>query len=102
MAQYFSGEYNYDLSNENFENWFKTVIKNTKMFPNLNELNHGNGFETENYSGYKLSLLAVKYLYDRLSMEEFKKLMHNTDDILRYGSTVFNDAISYYNDKYKE
>lgn len=96
MAQYFSGEYNYDLSNENFENWFKTVIKNTKMFPNLNE------FETENYSGYRLSLLAVKYLYDKLSIEEFKKLMHNTDGILRYGSTVLNDAISYYNDKYKK
>lgn len=66
------------------------------MFPNLNELNHGNEFETENYSGYSLSLLAVKYLYDKLSIEEFKKLMHNTDGILRYGSTVLNDAISYY------
>lgn len=100
MAQFFSGEFNKELSSENFYNWFKTVVSNTKEIPELNNLKHGNNFETENYSGYRLSLLAVKYLYEVLSLEEFKKLMHNTDDIIKYGNHVLDEAINYYNKKY--
>lgn len=72
---------------------------NTKEIPNLNDLSHENGFETEDYSGYKLSLIAVKYLYEKLSLKEFKTLMHNTDDIQKYGKTVLNDAINHYKEQ---
>lgn len=100
MAQLFSGEYSRELSDENFYIWFKMLIDNTKEIPNLNNLSHNGNFETDNYSGYKLSLLAVKYLYETLGYDEFKKLMHNTDDIIKYGNSVVNDAINYYNSKF--
>lgn len=99
MAQLFSGEYSRELSDENFYTWFKMLIENTKEIPNLNDLSHNGSFETDAYSGYKLSLLAVKYLYETLGYDGFKKLMHNTDDIIKYGNCVVNDAINYYNSK---
>jgi hypothetical protein len=99
MAQLFSGEYSDNLSDENFENWFKEVVQNTKAIPNLNELTHGNMFETEDYSGYKLSLLSVKYLFDILTIDEFKNLMHDTEKIKEYGNIVIESAFKYYNEK---
>lgn len=99
MAQFFSCECDEELSDKNFCNWFKLLINNSKEIPNLNDLNHRTGFETKNYSGYKLSLLSVKYLYETLPLFEFKKLMHNPDEIITYGATVLNDAINYYNEK---
>ena len=102
MAQFFSGQYSKELSVENFSEWFNLLMNSTKEFPNLNNLKHGNEFETEKYSGYRLSLLAVAYLYEILALEDFKKLMHNTDDIIKYGNTVLSDAICYYNEKYNK
>jgi hypothetical protein len=101
MAQLFSGENNNNLSSENFEKWFNMVIAKTKVIPNLNELNHGNGFETEDYSGYHLSLLSVKYLFDILPAQEFKNLMHDTEKINEYGKIVVESAFKYYNEKLK-
>lgn len=102
MAQFFSGEYDYELSDKYFENWFKTLVKDTKIIPNLNDLDHGSEFETSNYSGYKLSLLAVKYLYDTMTFDSFKVLMYNPDDIIEIGSKVLTDAFKYYNNKYNK
>lgn len=96
MAQYFSGENEKILSKESFEIWFNYVLKRNKEIPNLNTLEHGINFETNDYSGYNLSLLSVKYLYETLGHNEFKKLMHNNDRILEYGETVARDAIKYY------
>jgi hypothetical protein len=102
MAQFFSGEYDFLLKNEEFENWFNYVLQKTLEVPNLNELDHGKNFETDKYSGYKLSLLAVKYLYEILGFEEFKKLMHDNKRIIEYGNTVARDAIKYYKNKMQD
>lgn len=96
MAQLFSGEYDKDLSCENFYVWFENLIEMTKEIPNLNDLNHNGNFETDRYSGYKLSLLAVKYLYEILGYDKFKELMYNTDDIIEYGNDIVEEAINYY------
>lgn len=97
MAQFFSGECACELSDKNFNDWFKTTIELTKEIPNLNNMNHKNGFVTEKYNGYKLSLIAVKFLYETMTLEEFKKLLHNKDKIIEYGNTILNNAIDYYN-----
>ncbi len=97
MAQLFSSEYDYFLSLENFDSWFKQLIRRTKKIPNLNEINHGMLFETDEYSLYDLSLLAVKYLYETLSFLEFKSLMSDSKKIREYGDFVLNEAIKYYN-----
>lgn len=99
MAQLFSGENDNNLSEEKFNKWFDYVLNRSLEIPNLNELKHGTSFENEKYSGYNLSLLSVKYLYDTLGHEEFKELMHDNDRIIEYGETVVQDAIDYYQNK---
>ena len=95
MAQFFSGEYSY-LNEKDFKEWFRELISNTKKIPSLNNLNHKTGFETDEYSGYKLSFLAVKYLFERLGFEEFKSLIKDEKRILNYGESVLEEAIDYY------
>lgn len=96
MAQLFSGEYNELFDNDTFENWLNNFVESTKEIPNLNDLKHGTSFENDKYSGYKLSLLAVKYLFDTLDFEEFKMLIQDTDKIESYGSNIIDDAIIWY------
>lgn len=98
MAQLFSGENDYNLSDKNFNKWFDYVLEETKEIPCINELAHGYSFKNEKYDGYNLCLLSVKYLYDTLGLDEFKKLMHDNDKIIEYGKTVVQDAINYYQD----
>ena len=100
MAQLFSGENNYLLNDDNFIKWFKYLIDTTKVIPNLNDLKHGSSFVNEEYNGYKLSLLAVKYLYDNLDFEDFKMLLYDTKRVEEYGLNVLNEAICFYKDKF--
>lgn len=95
MAQYFSRNKMSGVSND-FINWFNMVKQETKIIPNMNELEHGSKFENDNYSGYDLSLLAIKYLNDVLGHTEFKKLIHDNDRIIKYGESIIKDAFNYY------
>ena len=101
-AQFFSGEYNNILNSDEFYSFFNDTISHTKVIPNLNELSHQKGFETNDYSGYRLSLITVKYLYDTLGFNEFKKLLNDNDKILYYGDHALNEAIDYYKNKIEE
>ena len=94
MAQLFSGEYKNEINNFNI--FVNNIIKNTKKIPDLNTLSHGSRFETDEYSGYKLSLIAVKYIYDRIGIEEFKKILSNTDKIHEYGKNILFEIFEKY------
>ncbi len=95
-AQYFSLENEEVLKEDNFKDFLNSLLEETKVIPNLNALEHGDSFVTDSYNGYKLSLLGVKYLYDALGEEEFKKLMRNPEEIIEYGNSVVEDAFKYY------
>lgn len=101
MAQLFSLENDFIFDPEKFKIWINNIINETKDFPNLNELNHGTSFVNEKYNGYDLSLLVVKYLYDTLSFEKFKKLMRDPDKIKKYGNKL-NEIIDFYKEKLDE
>lgn len=96
MAMLFSGEFSHLNDKDEFNSFFISVKNNTKMIPNLNKLSHGRNFQNELYSGYDLSFLSVKYLYDFLGVEEFKKLMCNNEQILNYGSSIVDLMFNYY------
>ena len=91
MAMLFSGERNDILRDENYESFLKEVKNQTKIIPNLNELSHGNSFKNKDYDGYNLSLIAVKNIYDKLGLEEFRKLLYNVDKIRDYGNTIITE-----------
>ena len=86
---------NKEMTSE-FTKWLSMVKFNTKRIPNLNTLSHGSGFETEDYSGYDLSLLAVKYLYDKLGIDGFKKMISNNNTIIEWGNNIIEDAFNFY------
>ena len=75
-------------------------MESTKEIPNLNDLKHGTNFQNDKNSGYKLSFLAVKYLFDILSFNEFKKLMRDTNLIQDYGSEIIRNAINWFREKF--
>lgn len=89
MAQAFSGEYQNDL--KDFNKFIEDTIAKTKVIPNLNELDHGTSFNTPDYSGYRLSLVAVKYIYDSIGLEGFKKLIKDNDRIHEYGERILKE-----------
>lgn len=100
MAQFFSGEFSKYLDEEEFKKFFLHIKDNTKAIPELNKLVHGDNFENEFYSGYRLSYLAIKYLNEILTREEFLELMRNEEKILEYGNSVLNDMFEFYSSKF--
>lgn len=95
MAQFFSGENNKEMTSD-FSNWLNKIKSSTKKIPNLNDLSHGSSFETEDFSGYNLSLLAVKYLYDKLGIDEFKKIISSNNTIIELGNNIIEEAFHFY------
>ncbi|MDD3452871.1 MAG: hypothetical protein PHN42_01150 [Bacilli bacterium] len=62
---------------ENFKEFLNTRILNIKNLPNMNDLNHGNNFINNDYNGYDLSYLCVKYLIDLDNIDEFQRILRD-------------------------
>lgn len=96
MAQYFSKEFeDYDI-----KDIYNKTLETTKRIPDLNSLKHGNSFKNEEYDGYLLSYLSVRYLYETLGKDKFKELIHNEKEILNYGKSVIEDSFNYFDNKF--
>ena len=65
----------------------------------MNSLEHGNSFVNENYNGYDLSYLSIKYLSEVLSAEQFKNLMSDFSKISQFGDGIIQKMFSYYDEK---
>lgn len=100
MAQFLSGEYSKYLDEDEFIKFFLETKTNTKVIPDLNSLSHGENFENDSYSGYRLSYLAIRYLYETLGSNDFFELMKNENKILEYGTTIINEMFDFYTNKY--
>lgn len=82
-----------------FNEFYLKVKEETKIIPNLNEIKHGTSFENENYSGYNLSYLVIRYLSETLNENEFYKLLLNINKLKEIGLTAINDMFNYYDEK---
>ena len=96
MAQYLSGEKDYLKDKAKFKTFIEKVIKETKDIPNLNFLSHDANFCNDNYNGYDLSFIAIKYIIEELHKEKIYYLLSDFDKILYYGNNVLFDALEYY------
>ena len=101
MAQYMSGEKDKFKDEEKFKEFYQKVKEKTKLIPSLNELEHGNAFCNDNYNGYDLSYLSIKYLAETLDEKEFTNLMSDFNQIKEKGKNIVNEMFEYYNSKYK-
>ncbi len=96
MAQLMSGEKDYLLDNKSFSDYINMVLETTKEIPNLNNLSHGSNFQTSTYSGYDLSYIAVRFLEETLSDDDFKALMGDYEQIKKYGKNILEEVLDYY------
>ena len=100
MAQFVSGEKEKYVNEEKFKKFYLKVKEETKIIPNLNDIEHGNLFYNDKYNGYDLSYLAIKYLNDILNQEEFVKLMSDFSNIRKYGKDIVTNMFAYYDKKF--
>ena len=96
MAQFLSGENDKYNNIDEFKKYYYEVRNNTKIKPNLNDIKHGDSFVNDNYNGYDLSYLSIRYLNETLSKDDFKKLMSNFSKIKEYGLDLINKMFDYY------
>ena len=96
MAKLFSGESEFHQNDGKFDEFLVNFKEKNKEFPDLNTLSHGSNFETNTYSGYMQSFLAVKYLYDTLGDDDFCILMHDTEQIKSLAKDIIPNALNYY------
>lgn len=101
MAQFMSGEKDYSKDKNQFIKYYKNAKIRNKVIPNLNQLWHGNSFYNENYDGYQLSYLSIRYLYETLSKKEFYSLLFDIDKAREIGCDVAEKAIKYFDNKYE-
>ncbi len=99
MAQFMSGEK--DSLNDDciFKDFYLKVREETKVIPQMNSLEHGNSFVNEDYNGYDLSYLSIRYLSEVLSAEQFKDLMSDFSKISQLGEGIIQKIFSYYDEK---
>ena len=102
MAQFMSGEKDKYANEEIFKNFCLKVKENTKIISNLNNLEHGNSFCNDEYNGYDLSYLSIRYLSEILDSEDFKKLMSDLSNIRKYGNDIVTKMFSYYDKKFNK
>lgn len=101
MAQFMSGEKD-NLNDINvFYDYYQKVKENTHITPDINVLKHGDSFFNEQYNGYDLSYLSVRYLSETLNNDEFAKLVSNFDKIKELGNNIIKNAFDFYDEKYK-
>ena len=96
MAQFMSGENDY--LNNIFKEYYLKVKEVTKVIPDINALTHGNSFCNDNYNGYDLSYLCIKYLSQILDKESFKNLMSDFTKIKLLGTTIIRDMFNYFDE----
>jgi hypothetical protein len=99
MAQLVSGQMDYLSDDERFLLYFEAVKSETKKIPIINEIKQGNSFRNEDYDGYPLSYLSVRYLQEILPEDEFKQLLGNFDLIKEYGKNIIKDMFDYYSNQ---
>ena len=96
LAQNLSGEFK-DNDFDDFLNRFKSF----KNIPNLNELRHGKKFVNDDYDGYVLSYLVVKYLIDTRGYDELLKILENNELSKELVGEIVNEMKEYYLGKSK-
>ena len=109
LAQYLSGEDDLWINNEEkLKKVFLEFYQNYKEINNLNDRIQGNNSIPDDlifsrkgvFEGYKMSLLAIKYLDLKYGISYIKELMKYNKEIRELGTTIIDDMIEYYKERF--
>ena len=100
LAQLLSGQKNY-LNDK--EKYYLFLEENLRSIDNvdLNGLNHDDK-SFGNNNGYNLSYIAIRYLYETYSHEEFIDIIKSKEKLLGFGSKIINQIKSEQNNNNTE
>ena len=56
----------------------------------------------DKYNGYHLGYLSIKYLFETLDYDDFKKLPYNIDRIKEYGNDIVIKMFEYFDKKFSK
>lgn len=100
LAMNLSGDHDYLKDRDEFINFLNNRVLTCTEYPSMNSLKHGKNFVTENYNGYALSYLCVRYMMENYNHNNFLNIIKNGTKSMMEGETVLNNAVSYYTSKY--
>ena len=109
LAQYLSGEDDLWINNEErLNSVFMEFLNNYKEITNLNDRIQGNNSVSDDlifsrkgvFDGYRMSLLAMKYLDSKYGISYIKELMKDNKKVREIGTTIINDMIEYYKERF--
>lgn len=103
LAQNLSGQYSY-LENDikEFTKFYNKVKEETKYIPTLKGIKHGKTFKNEDYDLYKLSYLAVRYLFETMIQEEIYNIIMDYEKSNEIGEHIMKDMFEYFDKKISE
>ncbi len=82
--------------------YLQEQLLSLRKLPNINKLTHGSNFITEQYNGYFLSYLAVKYMNETITHEKFIEIIKDHDTIINIGNNILPLMIDYYKETNKK
>ena len=86
---------------EKFIAYLKEKVVYKSDLPIMNDLTHqGSGFKQENYDGYDLVYVCVRYLIETTDKNKLLEILKDYDLATEVGKTVLEDAINYYKNKF--
>ena len=99
LAMNLSGEKNDLLDDESLKDYITQKLLPMNLPSNMNQLSHGEMFVNEEYNGYELSYLAVRYLLETKSKDEIHEMIKNSYKALEIGNEILPCALNYFKTK---
>lgn len=99
LAMNLSGEKNDLLDDESLKDYITQKLLPMNPPSNMNQLSHGEMFVNEEYNGYELSYLAVRYLLETKSKDEIHEMIKNSYKALEIGNEILPCALNYFKTK---
>lgn len=100
LAQFISGQREDWEKEEKYPKLLEKYLKDCEEI-NLNDLKHSDqSFGDQN--GYPLSFIAIYYLYQNHSKEEFQQIIRTPKLLIDYGEHIIKDMKDYYFPKRKQ
>ena len=100
LAMNLSGEKKDLLNDEYLKDYITQKLLPMNLPSNMNQLAHGEIFVNEEYNGYDLSYISVRYLLETKSKDEIHEIVSNSNKALEIGEDILPYALNYYLNKF--
>jgi hypothetical protein len=99
LAKFLSGEKGFYNNKERMQKFIETKIT-SKTLPDISALReHGETFKNDNYDGYDISFMCIRYLFDTLGTEKFRELIKDPGKTKALEKDIIQNALDYYMQK---